>query len=390
MNADLRPPNSNDRRRRASLPPVLIHVTLVLSAAGLIRSFFIIVPLFLSSCAKTGDPEPPFVRVPRPSADLSASQQDDAVVLTLSMPKENTDGSPAAPPGEIEVFRVTQEDRRARGEIPESEFLARAERIFDVLDDLSSVLSGERLVFRDSLRSEDRAAVYQRAYRYAVRFVNSKNQTAGLGNQVVIAPVPVPAPPADLSSEVTQDFIRIRWSAPQENADGSHPARVAGYKLYRSEDPKTFSPGALHDGLLAKPEFEDRSFQFDKTYYYAVSVIASAEDPYAEGRASQPLAVTPADRFPPPAPVNLQAVVDEGVVLLLWSAPDVSDVSGYRIYRIGEAGSRALLHSGLVQALSFRDEKAEAGTHYLYGVAAVDTHGNEGPPAEVSIEIPRQ
>ncbi len=387
MNAGLRPTNHSDRQRRVSLPPVPVRA---LPAPGLIRPFILLVPLFLSSCAKTGEPQPPLVRVPRPSVDLSVLQQDDGVVLILSMPRENTDGSPAVPPSEIEVFRLTQEDRRDREGISENDFLARAERIFDVRDDLSAVLSGERLVFRDSLSGEDRAVVYQRAYRYAVRFVNSRNQTAGLGNQAVIAPVPVPAPPAEISFEVTQSFIRLRWSPPQENADGSRPARVAGYKLYRSEDPGVFSAAPLHEGLLVRPEFEDRSFQFDRTYCYAVSVVASAEDPYAESRASALLAVTPADRFPPPAPVNLQAVVDRGVVLLLWSAPDAPDVSGYRIYRTDKTGGRVVLHSGAVPALSFRDEKVEAGTSWLYGVAAVDTHGNEGPPAEVSVETPRQ
>ncbi len=389
MNAWLCSTNLSDRRQRVLLPPALVRVRPLPSAAGLILSSLLFVPLFLSSCAKTGDPQPPLVRVPRPSVDLSALQQGDDVVLIVSMPRENTDGSPAVPPSEIELFRLAQEDRRDRGEIPENDFLARAEQIFDVSGDLSAVISRERLVFRDSLPSGDRAAVYQRAYRYAVRFINSRNQTAGLGNQAVIAPVPVPAPPAEVSSEVTQDFIRLHWSPPQGNADGSRPARVAGYKLYRSEDPNFLSPEPLHDGLLLEPEFEDRSFQFGQTYYYAVSVIASAENPYAESRASTRHAVSPTDRFPPPAPVDLQAVVDRGVVLLLWLAPDAPDVSGYRIYRTDKAGIRVLLHSDLVSALSFRDEKAEAGISWLYGVAAVDIHGNEGPPAEVSIDIPR-
>ena len=355
-----------------------------------LRFLLIGLPVILSACAKTGEPQPPLVQLPRPSVDLGASQHGDGILLTASMPKENTDGSPAHTLREIELFRITEENRTASGQLPQDDFLARAERIFGIRDDFSPVLSGQRLQFRDSLRTVDRSTVYQRAFRYALRFINSKDQTAGLGNQVVIAPLPAPLPPADLAAEVTQEAIRLRWSAPPENSDGSRPARIAGYRLCRSEDPNVFPALPVHDGLLQKPETEDRNFQFDKAYYYAVSVVASVENPHAESQASSPLAVTPVDRFPPPAPANFQVVADKGVVILLWTAPEAPDIAGYRIYRSGGGEDRSLLQAELVSSLSFRDDKAAAGTPLRYGVTAVDTHGNEGPPAETTIEIPRQ
>ena len=356
---------------------------------SLAGAFCLAIALLFQGCAKIGAPEPPLVKVPSPSKDLAVQERSDGVTLTVSMPTLNTDGSPVNSLKQIEVYRIIEADRRPWPPLPQEEFLWRAERIIDVSDDFSRYLHGSVLVFNDGLPAAGREGAYQKSFRYAVRFINAKNQTAGLGNQAVIAPVPLPLPPGDLASEAGQDFVRIRWTPPTENDDGSRPARVAGYKIYRSEDPETPSPAPLNDTLLLKPEFTDQNFQFDKTYYYVVSVVASTENPYAESRASKPLAVKTLDTYPPGAPGDFHAVLDRGIVILLWTAPEVPDIAGYRVYRAeGTDGALQTLVKGLITLLSQRDETAQPGKLYRYSVRAVDTHGNEGPPAEASIEIP--
>jgi len=361
----------------------LSHRRIVLGA------FCFAIALIFQGCAKVAAPEPPLVKVPSRSTDLAAAEHSDGIILTVSMPTVNTDGTPVSTLKQIEVFRIIEADRGPLLPLPQEEFLWRAERIVEISDDFSRFLRGRVLVFADELPAAGRASAYQKSFRYAVRFINAKNQTAGLGNQVTVAPTPLPLPPADLSSEAGQDFVRIRWSAPVENDDGSRPARISGYKIYRSEDPKSPSSAPLNDSLLLKPEFEDRTFQFDKTYYYVVSVVASTENPYAESRGSVPLAVSTVDKYPPAAPTDLHAVLDRGVVILLWAAPEAPDIAGYRIYRAeGADGALRLLMRELVTRLSQRDETVQSGKQYRYSVRSVDTHGNEGPPAETSIEIP--
>ena len=138
---------------------------------------------------------------------------------------------------------------------------------------------------------------------------------------------------------------------------------------------------------LPGPEFEDRNFGFDRTYYYKVSVVGRSE-PYAETSASSALEVVTRDTFPPGPPANLNAIVESGVVFLLWSAPPQKDVAGYRVYRSSQGGQGQLLETELVRELSYRDTKAAPAHTYAYSVRAVDTHGNEGPPAETSIGLP--
>ncbi len=147
-------------------------------------------------------------------------------------------------------------------------------------------------------------------------------------------------------------------------------------------------PNPLNAAPITQPQFEDRSFQFDKTYFYAVSVVGSAHDPYAESQPSAVLTVKPVDTFPPGEPKNLNAVAENGVVILLWAAPDDTDVAGYRIYR-RETGSakRVSLAPELVITLSYRDNQVAPGKTYEYSVTAVDSHGNEGQPATVPVEV---
>lgn len=82
------------------------------------------------------------------------------------------------------------------------------------------------------------------------------------------------------------------------------------------------------------------------------------------------------DTVVPPTPVDLAAEQDGARVHLSW-APGEGDptlpVTGYRVYRDGEALE---IEKGLVQATSYIDSSADAGTH-TYTVVAVNDTGVE-------------
>jgi hypothetical protein len=339
--------------------------------------------LFLCGCAKTGDPHPPRVRVPKPPADLQVRQYSDKAVFKVSMPVSNTDGSPFTNHGTVEVFRLTEERTDGPRQWSDEEFLARAKLLLSIsADKLDGYARDGTLVFQDDLAAGDGS----QRYYYAVRFVNKKNETAGLSNQVYLAPVAIPGAPVDLQLTPAQDMVRLNWTPPAENADGTRPPSIAGYNVYRSEESQPLPDVPLNKDPLQAPEFEDRNFQFDKTYFYTVSVVASTE-PYAESARSKPVRIVTRDTFPPGKPVQLEAVVESGVVILLWAAPAEPDVSGYRIYRKeAGAGERVVLQSSLITTLSYRDETAQSGKSYEYEVAAVDGNGNEGTPAAIGVK----
>lgn len=347
--------------------------------------------LFLvAGCAKVGEPQPPVLLIPKPAADLAARQYADRIALTVSMPTANTDGSPVTTLQEVELFRVSESAGQLTAPLQDEEFLKRAERILSVsADKFASYLHDKTFVFMDELAAAGGSRAYGSVFDYAVRFINRKNQMAGLSNQAIITPMVIPGPPAGLTVELTQDYVRLRWIPPTANVDGSTPPRIAGYNVCRTEDPQKFPPAPLNLEPLQKPELEDRKFQFDKTYYYAVSIVGNRENPSVESNPSAPLKVVTRDTFPPGPPQNLNAVVEKDIVILLWAAPPDPDVAGYRIYRSEEGGKeKQLLQAALVNALSFRDEKAQTGKKYEYYVSAVDTHGNESAPAHTTVEVP--
>ncbi len=341
----------------------------------------------LGACAKISAPEPPHALVPKPATDLRARQYADRIMLTVSMPVENTNGSRVATLREVEILRLAR-DRGDTVPLPQDAFLAQAEPIHSIrAEELGPYLKNGTLTLPDPTAA-DADTFYKQGLLYAVRFINKKNQTAGLSNQVFVAPVAIPLPPTGLASTPFRDHIRLTWQPAQKNADGSAPARVIGYNVYRSEEPKDFPPTPLNAAPLPGPEFEDRNFEFDKTYYYAITVVGSTENPYAESLPSDPFKVSTQDTFPPGMPRNLAFAVEKGVVLLLWGPPDDTDVAGYRVYRKEEgASARVLLQAQLVTTLSFRDSQAQSGKKYEYSVTAVDTHGNEGPAATITLEV---
>ncbi len=344
-----------------------------------------------SGCAKISEPQPPIVRLPKPAVDLAVRQISDSVVLTVSEPTQNTDGAPATTFRKIQVLRVDESPRTPEilPPLPEDQFLERADQILLIPStDFSKYLQNHTFAIQDRSLSPQGLQVYSHVYRYAVRFINNKNRAAGISNQVSIAPVSIPPPPEGLSAQVTEDFIRLSWLVPSENTDGSKPPRIAGYNVYRSDESGKLPTIPLNQNLLQKPEFEDRNFQFDTTYYYAVCTVGSLQNPYAESLPSNILTVISRDVFPPAPPRDFNAILEGGGVILLWTPSAASDVAGYRLYRQEKsATTRQLLQNELITGLSFRDNHVEPGKGYVYSLQAVDTHGNESTEAYTEVEI---
>jgi len=362
--------------------------------AQFVRSYALGLGLLVAAsgagCAKIVEPKPPEILLPKPAADLAVRQLSDSVVLTFSNPTQNTNGSPATTLKTVEVFRLTEDAQTAGSARPlsEEQFLKQAVSVLSLPSSaFSGYLRGTAFVIRDKFQSPP-AAIYSHTFRYAVRFMNNKKRTAGLSNQMRIAPIPIPGPPEGIVAKVSQDAVTLNWIAPVENMDASKPPRIVGYNIYRSEEPDSLPPAPMNHDPVQKPEFEDRSFQFDKTYYYAVSTIGSVQNPHAESIPSKPRQVVTLDVFPPAPPGDLSAILEGGNVLLLWTPSPSADVAGYRLYRQEKGtAARQLVQKELIKGLSIRDTAAEPGKSYEYSIQAVDTHGNESTVVQTEVEI---
>ena len=138
--------------------------------------------LLTAGCAKIADPLPPLVRIPKPAEDLAAAQTADSIVLKFSAPTLNTDGSPATTLHRIRVMRLDEDanERMAKQTLPEGSFLQRAEPILTIESpDFPGYLQNGIFVVRDQSAIPQKSKFNLAAFRYAVLFINKKNQAAG-------------------------------------------------------------------------------------------------------------------------------------------------------------------------------------------------------------------
>jgi len=354
-----------------------------------LRLLSLFILLFYSACAKVGEPQPPIVYIPQPSVDLACRQISGQVALTVSFPSVNTNGTPVNDLKTVEVFRVDADAAQAVILITEENFLKIGTKILSISEaDFPKYKRNNKLIFSDPLPPRDAVGLYSKARIYSVRFLNRKGQTAGFGNKVSLVPIPVPLPPVLLPAVVTQDTVRLEWDPPAENFDGSKPARILGYNVYRSTDSQDLPETPLNQRPLQQPEYDDHDFEFDKSYTYAVSAVASEMSPFAESSPSKPLSIMPRDTFPPGIPMNLDAIAESSAIILLWTPPSESDIAGYRIYR-NDGGTipKRLLNAELIKTFSYRDTTIQPGEKYFYSVTAVDIYDNESSAASVVADV---
>jgi hypothetical protein len=336
--------------------------------------------LLLVDCGKMADPKPPLILIPRPTRELSATQLGDHIVLVWPVPKVNTNGTPVTTLKRIDVYRLTElRHDVAPPPISEEEFAKRAQIIKSIkAEDLNQFTRAGALTFTDDLAFDDRSQIFRRSFRYVVKFVNNKNKDAGFSNVLPISPIPIPAPPENVRAETTQSAIILRWSVPERNLDGSRPPKVVGYNVFRSETTDQFPDRPLNEKPIAENSYKDTNFEFGKTYYYAVSVVASTENPYAESQRSQPIRVQPVDIFPPQPPSEVTIFSEPGEIRLVWTASPDADVAGYNVYRSETSGGNyAKLTASPVTITAYKDNSVQSGKQYFYVVKAIDKAGNE-------------
>jgi len=168
------------------------------------------------------------------------------------------------------------------------------------------------------------------------------------------------------------ELVQLSWDPTTDNASGEGTAFVIGYRVYRSFLGE--SATLLNEAPARKPTWTDRPAY--GTYTYFVTAVTSLE-PDIESDASGAVTVEFRDMLAPPAPSNVTALVGDDAVRLIWAPGAVPDLAGYIVYR-WDGTSKVRLNTALVTETSYRDSRPDPGVEYIYGVASVDTSGNEG------------
>lgn len=343
-----------------------------------------LVLLISVGCGKKAPPLPPIERVPQ-RVQISGFQRGNVINLAWIMPARNSKEGSVSNIDRVDIYRLAESVNSSLS-LTEAEFASQS-TLIKSMPIANDDFALKQLTYQDSL---DFAGQPVRL-RYAIRFVNSSGQKAAFSNFLLIEPTArVAVPPSGVKANESEDAILLNWNIPQTNVDGSKPANVLGYNIYRkataSNDFKV-----LNNQPITSNQYADNFFEFDKTYDYMVRTVSlggNAEP--IESLDSNVFTLNPKDTFPPSAPGGLTIAVAPNSLSVFFATNPEKDIAGYQIYRtLNTALPKSewqLLTKELLTTNIFQDTKVESGKTYFYYIIAVDKAGNASEPSEIVSE----
>jgi len=315
----------------------------------------------LAACGKKGDLLPPLSKIPSPPSGVGAVQRGASVFLEWTNPTTYIDGHPLDSLSAVEVWMA--EDRA-------EEFATKSGLAARIPMAQPPAASAGR--FEYALVPAPRAGT---SLVFGLKAADSRRRLSAFSGLAAVRIQVLPSPPSGLEAEVGNEAIQLRWDPPPDNIDGTAPARVKGYDLYRSVGGAL--PVKLNSALITDTRFADTGFEFDADLAYTVRAAAGEAEPYGQSADSAPCRLRPEDTFAPGAPAGLLSLAGPDFISLTWDARDEKDLAGYRVWRRAEGQEDYTeLTAAAVRETTFKDSAAERNKRYEYALTAEDAKGN--------------
>lgn len=347
-------------------------------------ALFALVVLIGIGCGKRGAPIPPRERVLQ-RIELEGFQRGNQVILSWKMPARNAPKSTLQNISRADIYRLA-EPATSPQLISEEDFANRSTLIAAVA--ISDSDFGLKVLnYKDTLQFAGQSA----RLRYAIRFVNGSGQKAAFSNTLLIEPTSkIAANPTSLAAEASQESVRLTWSAPTANIDGSTPVSLLGYNIYRSAS-ENEPAKLLNKTPVQETNFADEFFEFEKDYYYFVRAVSvGLETEPVESAESNIIKFRGIDTFAPSAPTSITIAAAPGTISIFFAINPEKDIAGYKIYRSEDKdvplANWSLLTTGLLTTNTFQDTRIESGKTYFYYLTATDKTGNVSLPSEIVSE----
>lgn len=346
---------------------------------------FITLVMFISlCCGKRTPPVPPLERVSQ-RATISGFQMGNQVVLNWKMPARNTSVNDTNFINRIDVYRLA-DPITAPEQITEEEFSTRS-TLIDSIPVGDEDFSLKTFTYTDNLAFSDQPA----RLRYAVRFVNRSGQKASFSNFLTIEPsAKIASNPENLTYELAQESLTLRWKKPETNVDGSAPANVLGYNIYRKAENENQAK-KINAAPVSDTEFADSFFIFETKYSYFIRAVSiGSEGEPVESLNSEELIVTPKDTFPPNSPESITIAASPETISIFFAANTEKDISGYKVYRSTNdtipLEQWELLTTESIKTNTFQDRNVKSNVKYFYFLTAIDKFGNVSKPSRIVSE----
>ncbi len=347
-------------------------------------AFIIFVLLIGLSCGKRKPPLPPLEKVQQ-RVEISGFQRGNVITITWTLPIKNASDKSTLYITRADIYRLAEPLNNSLA-LSEEEFATNS-TLISTLPITDADFGQKQITYNDVLEFSNQAV----KLRYAIRFANASGQKAAFSNFLLIEPIArVASSPTFLNATISEQSIKLDWIAPNLNVDGTKPANILGYNTYRANSDLEI-PILLNPYPITDVSFNDKNFEFEKTYEYFVRTVSlgSNGEP-VESLDSNKVKVAPKDIFAPSPPSAITIAAAPNNLSIFFAVNVEKDVVGYKIFRtINPNQSKSewmLITKEILLTNTFQDFAVESGKIYYYYLTAIDRAGNVSQPSEVISE----
>ncbi len=213
-------------------------------------------------------------------------------------------------------------------------------------------------------------------YKYKVEFIDFDGSVLSSVKRDITISNMQPPTPDSLRCDPGDTKIKILWDFPPYQGDIDDI--TVGFNIYRNSEKGELQK--VNKVLILRQE--DMKYRTDISVQNNVSYIYFVKSVDCIGRESSPsnnVSATPIDLTPPKYPEGLDALGEEGRILVSWKMNLELDLSHYDIYKSMEVlGTFDRINKIPIQAdQPFYYDTVYTGPTYYYKVKAIDNSGNE-------------
>lgn len=335
------------KRRACAVPAIVLAVTAAIA------------------CGKKGPPLAPLRPVPAMVSGFAADRIGTSVTVRFAAPTANQDASTPAATERIDLYAVTMPasaapPTRDQLAIPANVVSAVKVRRNQDADapDAPKTGPGDTVTYSDAVSVPADGGPFVRYYAAA----GWAGRRRGPVSATLSVPLGTgPAAPSAVAPTYDENSITLSWQA------SGAGQRFVVDRVSPGAAPVRVTPEAVAAFEAAVP------VQFGVEQCFVVRTVEVISAVTLIGDPTQPVCVTPVDRFPPAPPSELRGFAAETGIELTWTASTTADAAAYVVLRAeGTSDTLQRLTATPIPATQYRDETVRSGVTYTYAVIAID------------------
>lgn len=318
-----------------------------------------------TGCGKKGDPLPPLRPLPATVSGFAADRLGTTVTVRFAAPTANLDASTPSATQRIDLYALTMP---ASAPAPTIDQLLATTNVVNAVQvrrnqdadapNAPKTGPGDTVTYSDAVSVPADGGPFVRYYAAA----GWAGRRRGPASAMLAVPLGAgPAAPSAVTPAYDEKSITLSWQTSGAGqrfvVDRVSPVAVAA----------RVTPEAIAAPEAAVP------VQFGVEQCFVVRTVEVIGAVTLVGDPTQPVCVTPVDRFPPAPPSELRAFPAETGIELTWTASTSADTAAYVVLRAeGTSDTLQRLTAAPVSATQYRDEAVRPGVTYTYAVIAID------------------